>query len=360
MSGEVVVNGATLTAKDKDIIVGLSDSAKIFNAESDVEEESSDIFTGDAKKIVMANGRDTIKNYDYKTGEAFRTEYENIADAIKENSIAYDDGRLTIDSSTIIFDDDADSRIINFVDKNDDLQKVGFVGDDASLDASKETGSLILVGGSDSTLFGGTGKNQIYLKENGESTVALNGRNTINNFNADFADGDKISVDATTANFSFDGSDLTVKSGATRALLESISSDNGVAKLLTVKDGKEVKTAIAQAGAVISIGDDLADAYYGKKSGVDFTSYNESLTIDLSKNFYGINQVTVGGGLNTLIGSTANETLTGNANGTTEFVFDKGNGRDVIKNFNFAEDKINVGDETITAVILKENDVACK
>ena len=357
LGGELVVNGATLTAKDKDIIVGLSDSAKIFSTESDAEEEISDIFTGDAKKIVTANGRATIKNYDYKTGEAFITEYENIADAIKENSIAYDDGRLTIDSSTIIFDDDADSRIINFVDKNEDLQKVGFVGDDSSLDASKETGSLILVGGSESTLLGGTGKNQIYLKEDGESTIAFNGRNTINNFNADFADGDKISVDATTANFNFDGEDLTVKSGAARAFLENISSDNGVAKLLTVAKGKEIKTAIAQKDSIIAAGDELADVYIGEKSGVDFTSYNESLTIDLSKNFYGINQVTVGGGLNTLIGSTANETLAGNANGTTEFVFDKGNGRDVIKNFNFAEDKINVGDETITAVILKENDV---
>lgn len=66
----------------------MSDSAKIFSAESDAE-ESSDIFTSDANKIVTANGRATIENYDYKTGEAFRTEYENIAKAIEENSIAY-------------------------------------------------------------------------------------------------------------------------------------------------------------------------------------------------------------------------------------------------------------------------------
>ena len=81
------------------------------------------------------------------------------------------------------------------------------------------------------------------------------------------------------------------------------------------------------------------------------------MTIDLNENFYGINQITVGGGLNTLIGSTVNETLTGNADGTTEFVFDENSGRDLIKNFNFAEDKINVGNETITAVVLKESSV---
>ena len=353
--GEVVVNGKTLTAKDKDILVGSSDSAKIFGAKISAE-EILEMFTGDSKKIVAANGRATIKNYDYKKGEAFITEYENIAEAIEENSIAFDDGRLTVNSATIILDNYTDSGIIYFIDKNDNLQKVGFADDDSAIDASKESGSFILFGGSGSTLRGGTGKNQIYLKENGESTIALNGRNTIHNFNLNFDDGDKISVDATTAEFKFDGSDLTVKSGEARALLENISSDNGVAKVLTVADGKEIKTAIAQKGTTITAGDELADIYIGNKSGVDFTGFEESLIIDLSdgKSFRGINQITVGGGLNTVIGSTANETLTGNADGIAEFVFDKGNGRDVIKNFNFEEDKINVGTNAITAVNLND------
>ena len=132
-------------------------------------------------------------------------------------------------------------------------------------------------------------------------------------------------------------------------MLENITSEDGAARILTLINGKETKTAIAQAGAVISVGDDLADVYYGKNSGVDFSSYDESLTLDLSENFYGIKQITVGGGLNTLIGSSRNETLTG-SDGITEFNFRAGGGRDFISNFNFDEDKINVGTDAVTDV----------
>ena len=97
---------------------------------------------------------------------------------------------------------------------------------------------------------------------------------------------------------------------------------------MTIINGKETKTAIAQAGSVISLGDDSADVYYGKKSGVDFTGYEKTLKLDLSENFYGINRVTVGGGLNTLISSSANETLTSNSDGITEYIFNKGGGRE--------------------------------
>ena len=130
--------------------------------------------------------------------------------------------------------------------------------------------------------------------------------------------------------------------------MENISSDGDAARILTVINGKERKTAIAQAGAVMSMNDDLADVYYGEKSGVDFSGFENSLTVDLRENFNGINRVTVGGGLNTLISSSQNETLTGN--GTTEYIFDKGNGRDLIQNFNFDEDKINVGTNAVTNV----------
>ena len=50
-----------------------------------------------------------------------------------------------------------------------------------------------------------------------------------------------------------------------------------------------------------------------------------------------------------MISSSQNETLT-SSDGSTEFIFGKDSGRDLIKNFNFDGDKINVGNETITAV----------
>ncbi len=340
----ITINGEKISLDDLDeVTLTIQDGELKIPDENDAE-KITDMFTGDAAKIIVAGSRATVTNYDYKGGEAFRTEYENIADAIEENSIAYDDGRLTVDSATIIFAEDADSRLINFVDATDELQKVGFVSDDSKLDASKEKGSLILVGASNSTLAGGKGQNQIYLDDNSESTILLNGKNTIHNFSG----GDKISVSAANSNFSFDGEKVKIKSGTARATLENISSDGDAARILTVINGKETKTAIAQAGAVMSMNDDLADVYYGEKSGVDFSGFENSLTVDLRENFNGINRVTVGGGLNTLISSSRNETLTGN--GTTEYIFDKGNGRDVIQNFNFDEDKINVGTNAVTNV----------
>ena len=62
----------------------------------------------------------------------------------------------------------------------------------------------------------------------------------------------------------------------------AISSDDAAARILTLINGKEVKTAIAQAGAVITVGDELPNIYVGEKSGVDFTGFEDSLTIDSS------------------------------------------------------------------------------
>ena len=402
-SGTFVVNGATLTVQADDIVIGLADgSAKIGysdevlneliadNADAVIVDENItlsggdmavvedtaahvsitagkgrdtiytaskhvdiDLKAGGATEIFAAQGRITVENYDATTGAAFLTENENIVEAV-----AFDDGRLTVNAAQVTFADGAESKLINLVDAAGDTQKVGFVSDDAKLDLSKERGNLILVGASNSTLTGGAGKNQIYLDANSESTILLNGRNTIDNFNASFDGGDKISVDAATADFSFDGTNLKISNGSARAILQNISSDADSAKLLTVKNGAEIKTAIAQEDAIISAGDDLADIYVGKKSGVDFSAYDESLTLNLAGgSFIGINQITVGGGLNTLISSSANETLTSNSDGTTQFIFDAGAGHDVIKNFNFAEDKISVGVAVTNVVLRNSGDV---
>ena len=134
--------------------------------------------------------------------------------------------------------------------------------------------------------------------------------------------------------------------------MENVAVTGGAAEISLV-DGKAY---VAQDGENISVSE-TADFYFGKKSGVDFSAYDESLTIDLNKNFNGINRVTVGGGLNTLISSTQNETLTSNSNGITEFIFDAGAGHDVISNFNFAEDKISVGSAVSNVVLRNSGDV---
>ena len=234
-----------------------------------------DLKAGGATEIFAAEGRATVENYNAKTSAAFLTENENIAEAIEENSIAFDYGRLTVNSAQVTFADDADSRLINFVNADDDAQKVGFVSNDSKLDASKETADLILIGESDSTILSGKGSDTIYggegnlinagigknlikLSGNGGTTLEMNGKDSVTGFKAALEDGDIIKTSTENLKLKFDGENIL-------------------------------------------IGDDSANVYYGKKSGVDFSGYNESLTLDLSKNFYGINQVTVGGGLNTLI-----------------------------------------------------------
>ena len=239
------------------------------------EHVNIDLKAGGATKIYAADGKVTVDNYNAKSGTAFLTDYENIAEAIKENSIAFDYGRLTVNSAQVTFADDADSRLINFVNADDDAQKVSFVSNDSKLDASKETADLILIGESDSTILSGKGSDTIYggegnlinagegkniikLSGNGGTTLEMNGKDSVTGFKAALEDGDIIKTSTENLKLKFDGENIL-------------------------------------------IGDDSADVYYGKKSGVDFSGYNESLTLDLSKNFYGINQVTVGGGLNTLI-----------------------------------------------------------
>ena len=187
--------------------------------------------------------------------------------------------------------------------------------------------------------------------------VMRNGKATVENFNAGFEDGDRLFFGVNdTVDFKFDGNDVKVhNNGSLRGILSDVADGADFVNILTADDNSAPKITVAQQGAVITVEDEIADYYRGDKSGVDFANYAETLNLDLSENFYGINQITVGSGLNTLIGSSANETLTGNSNGITEFGFSAGGGRDLIQNFNFDEDKINVSDAVTDVRIIGGN-----
>ena len=94
-----------------------------------------------------------------------------------------------------------------------------------------------------------------------------------------------------TVDFKFDGENISVTSGNGRAILQNISLDGGSAKILTVADDNEIKTAIAQKDETITVDNDEADLYVGKNSGVDFTGFEGALFADLrdSEHFRGIN-----------------------------------------------------------------------
>jgi len=345
-----------------------------------IANEGENVFVnmrGGKTDIFALEGKMTVAGYNASTGSGFHIDYEDILTADNDESLKFHNGKLSIDSAVIYFD--KDSEIINFYDEEDDLQKVGYVSSNSKLDASKETADLIFFTEKHSTITGGAGNdsiygdienvidagagnNEIYLAENSESTIAMrSGKATVENFTAGFDDtSDRLYFGVNdTVDFKFDGTDLKVyNNGERRGVLSNVADGADFVNILTADDNSAPKIAVAQEGAVITVEEEVADLYRGEKSGVDFTNYEDNLNINLgSENmsigggevlFTGINRVTVGGGQNTLISSSRNETLTGN--GTTEFIFDKNSGRDVIQNFNFDDDKINVGNETITAV----------
>ena len=346
--------------------------------------------TGGATNLIAAGGKMTVENYNATTGAAFVTSYDDIFEAVDKGKLYFNKGKLSIDSAAIVDFNGMNSGVINFYDASGELQKVAQAASDESLDLSKETDDLILAADTYSTLISGkgndslfafsgskvdagAGKNYIEIETTNDDSVTISlsgGKTTIANFKAGFDDtSDRLFFGVKdTVDFKFDGTDLKVyNNGELRGIVSNIADNAPFVNILTEDDNAPVKVVVAQKDAVITVDDELADLYIGNKSGVDFTNYESDLMVNLGSTedsvgtgevlFSGINQITVGGGMNTLIGSSANETLTGNDNGTTEFVFGKGNGRDVIKNFNFTEDKISVGDETITAVVLKENNV---
>ena len=195
--------------------------------------------------ITASKGKDTIYtsgsnvDIDLKAGgAAFLTENENIADAIAENSIAYDDGKLTVNSAratlqSISSGDDAAANYFVATERNASLT----VGEDAEiwLDGSHGKTSLagndldntILAGNGDSSLWGGSlgddllvggsGKNTFfYLQGNGFDTIAgaHDGDEVILSIvTLDQISGTSITADAVSINFT-DGGSLQINSNA--------------------------------------------------------------------------------------------------------------------------------------------------
>ena len=324
----------------------------------------------------------TVAGYTPATGSGFRTDYDDILTAVDTGEIALNQGNITIGSAVVT--DNNGNNLVNFFNADGDLQKVGSAPEDTSLNLSREKANLILYADENSTLTAGSGNDTIYAFEGsrvdagagknyiemdaraesaqGVTVAVSKGESTIANFKSGFDyESDRLftGVNNNGVDFKFDGTDLNVKVNKTLRGVVSDVGDGAPFVNFLLADNNSVSKAVAiQSGATVTVEDEIADYYRGDKSGVDFANYAETLNLDLSENFYGINQVTVGSGLNTLIGSSADETLTGNSNGITEFGFSAGGGNDVIANFNFDEDKINIGKGAVTDVkIIGEGNV---
>ena len=324
-----------------------------------------DMEAGGADKVVANGGTTELENYSDSTGAGVQTNYSDIAAGFANGSLEIDNDGVTIDDAEITFD----SNFINLYNSNAELQKVGY-SDGGTLNASSIKSGVVLIGEGNTTLIGGTGNDTVLAGEGvvvdagagnnyvlldsdtnrGGATIemtAKSARTTVDNFNATFDDGDMVNADSD-ASITFDGSDITVKSGRNRVILndvgESSSADEtddfgsaNSAQILIGNSRSSTKTEVVAEGAAVTIGEEVAESYIGKDSGLDLSEYDGDAYINLGSGrgsldndaatFSGFNRMRAGTGESTLYGSSDNETIYAGAGGTTIY---GGGGRDTL------------------------------
>ena len=407
----------------------------------------------------MASGRAniTMSNYDAAASKAgVQTSNSDVAAAIKNGNIALTDGKVVTGSSTkssvtTNSNEGATSSVVNIYNNAGKMTKVGYThSSGGAVDLSSQKAAVVLQGNNtgaksgESTLLGGSGNDTVLAGAGdavdagaGSNTIILadasvrsadattgariamtseNGRNNVSGFKSGFSEGsDAIALNIASASVSIDASgNVVVGSGRARTTLAGTGSSSDISanttaqepvELLIVDSGTNAttKTAVAGEGSTVAVSGDadaLADAYLGNNSGLDFSNFDNSVSMSLqgssisSASFgdstvyvSGINAVQLGEGESTVFGSAERETLaagggsatiwgsagkdsmvgfTGNAddkNGSTTFGFIAGDGKDTISNFFFltadnsltADKILTTGD--FTDIRLNGNDV---
>ena len=370
--------------------------------------------TGGKTDIFVTGGNMTLNGYDDSTGTGFATNYGNILSAVESDLVGYLNNELYINGTKVNFG--TDNAIVNLYDIDGKLQKVGFAEDNAELDATQKDKKLILSGGNNSTLRGGSkndtilagegslidggdGNNKIYLtaetlrtNNDGSKIIANgNGRDTVYNFREGFgSSADSVIVDnLSNVKIKFSDEDLVLVADDARLTFNGADT---LEKLHLTDGNADIFAFVANDDEFVKVTDDdgTPNAFVGHNSGLDFSDYNGDININLenstfnSQNSYfsGINKLQANKNNSTLIGSDGNETLiAGNGNtslygsggndslvgqgdsadknGSTNFYFSNGDGRDAIANFGFitpenqysgVEDKINIDENSISDV----------
>lgn len=415
-----------------------------------------DMNKSDNAKIIPYSGRIIIDNYNLDSrAEIIIPDVTDITSAIKDNSIQLIGNEVRPNSSTRIqLNGSTDANIVNLSTENGDTQKVGFTGiNGGAVDAHELRGNFLLKGNyaenasdkqkrKSSTLIsgnghetilagardfvdGGNGRNQIFLTPydlrqiRDGATIASSGesKNTVHGFHEGFGyDGDVIQVkDFNNLKFKFDTDGLLLTANDSRIKFDGIGitsattddSTNSLgtnrAELIQITNGSStMRTAVAQTNQSILVQEDdyiTPNAFFGNRSGLNFSEYSGSVEINLADGtgklgkwdatFKGINKLQAGNGMSTLIGDdtrntliagtgytsmwggAGNDKLIGKGNSTdkdgrTTFFFFAGDGRDVISDFTFLtpenrydgiDDRINVGDSDINDAYRSGNNV---
>ena len=325
-----------------------------------------DMADGGVDRVVANGGNVTLENYNATTGGGLQVNSNNLTRSILNGAVSFDEDGVNVNGAEV----DINSNIVNFYDNSGEMQKVGYSAG-GSLDASSIKSSMVMVGVGDATLKSGTGDDTIIAGEGavidagsgnnyvlldsdtnrGGATIemtATSGRTTVDNFNGTFEDGDMVNAPSDAA-ISYDGSNVTLKSGRNRVVLTDMGSESSAdtndefgetnsAKLLVGNYRNSTKTEVAAEGAVVSIVDDeIAEQYIGNDSGIDFSEFEGNVNINLASGMAtidgnratvsGFNRIRAGEGNSTLYGSSSNESIYAGSGASTIY---GGGGRDTL------------------------------
>ena len=438
LSGEndlAVIDSPNVNAK---VQTGAGGDSVVVRHGASADVELSD--TG-STLIIPTAGRVTLENYNGDNAAVRTYDYSDIIGAVKSNDIKFGDGTMTLGDAIVTYDAAADrvgETSGNLYNAHGQRQAVGFTHTaggtldksdsndnwllkgnyaESSDDTQKSGGSSITGGSGDDTILGGggdyidggTGTNQIYLTDETlrrtsptGATIVLNGggSNVVHNFSEGFAGSDDniLIRNLTDATFGY-GTDGLVLSGTNgRVTFENLPEDVYAHELKLTDGTATYNAAVAKENELIEVSNgNNADIFYGNAQGLSFSEYTGAVEMNLNESggtldgravqLNGINKVTGGAGLTTLIGSTGADTLeagTGSASiwgnaghdllrgntsadkqGATTFYYEPGDGRDTITNFDFMAgtsdvnaDRVMIDDNSgVTSTYLRGNDV---
>ncbi|MBR2774269.1 MAG: alpha/beta fold hydrolase [Selenomonadaceae bacterium] len=415
-ASETTNQNITLNGGDLAIVEATAAPVNITAGDDTVVSQGENVavnLTGGNTWLFPIGGKMTLEGYDASTGTGFGTTYTDIASAVADGKIDFNDGRLTLGAAKV--DMGNSSELMNFFDRDGDLQKVGYASRNDSLDVSNATDDLLLVAKKDSTITGGAGDDTISVaarsfvdagagsnlvsmsSDSGRSNIAFNGNTTVEGFHTGFGRGSDTvyisevypAVDFKEGVLTFydDTNSLTFKGITKTAQINTYYAENGTtAKEVYIADDEWYDVA-----------DGAADYYVGatatKNHGIDFsgittpvnvtlnTDYNSPTAIFWVNNIHSIiggagntsitgsdkaDTILAGTGRNNIWSGAGNDLMFGNtdeAKKSSTFFHMTGDGRDTIEGFDFMDnasdsksDVVKLG-SAITGVSLNGEDV---
>ena len=403
-ASETTNQNITLSGGDLAIVEATKAPVNITAGDDTVVSQGENVavnLTGGNTWLFPLGGKMTLEGYDASTGSGFGTTYTDIASAVADGTIDFNDGRLTLGAAKV--DMGKSSELMNFFDRAGDLQKVGYASRNDSLDASNETADLLLVAKKNSTLTGGAGDDTISAagrtfidagagsnlvsmsSDSGRSNIVLNGNTTVEGFNMGWGRGsdtvyinagDDPSVDFKTGGLTFyDNTDSLTLSDMSDTAKVNLYYEGLNRMRRAVFIAKDNWYAVSNSDLMVSdgVGVNSGSGIYfvgtsaTRNHGIDFSGVTRTLNISMNTDHNSttaelwvnnIHSVVGGAGNTSITGSDKSDTIlagtgrnniwsgagndlmfgnTDEAKKSSTFFHMTGDGRDTIENFDFMD-----------------------